>query len=110
MTDIPHLNMRQSMRGISSGQSRGILCRLLASVSCYEFAHRYVHLPHWKQQLPAFSDTSAQVHVSLGHSTVMAEVMYFGTPDGSGHEPAAALHSVLNRLGQLALKVSSISN
>lgn len=69
-----------------------------------------MHLFHWKQQLPAFSVTSAQVHVSLGHSTVMAEVMYFGTPDGSGHEPAAALHSVLDRIGQLALNVSSISS
>lgn len=44
--------------------------------------------------------------MSLGHSTVMAEVMYFGTPDGSGHEPAAALRSVLDRIRQLALNVS----
>lgn len=47
-----------------------------------------------------------QVHVSLGHCTVMAEVTYFGTPDGSGHEPAAALRLVLDRIGQLALNVS----
>ncbi|KAK9906478.1 hypothetical protein WJX75_002571 [Coccomyxa subellipsoidea] len=47
--------------------------------------------------------SKSKVHVSLGHSTVMAEVMYFGTPDGSGHEPAAVLHSVLDRIGQLAL-------
>ena len=39
----------------------------------------------------------------------MAEVTYFGTPDGSGHEPAAALRLVLDRIGQLAINVSVCS-
>ncbi|CAL8462357.1 g1890 [Coccomyxa elongata] len=47
--------------------------------------------------------SKGRVHVSLGHCTLMAEVTYFGTPDGSGHEPAAALRLVLDRIGQLAL-------
>ena len=47
----------------------------------------------------------AQVHVTLGHSTVVAEALYFGTPDGTGQEPAAALSAMIGRIGQLALNV-----
>ena len=47
-----------------------------------------------------------QVHVTLGHSTVMAEAQYFGLPDSSSQSPAAALASTISRIGQLALNVS----
>ena len=47
-----------------------------------------------------------QVHVTLGHTTVMAEAQYFGLPDGSSQSPALALASTISRIGQLALNVS----
>ena len=46
-----------------------------------------------------------QVHVTLGHTTVMAEAQYFGLPDSSSQSPAAALASTISRIGQLALNV-----
>ena len=48
-----------------------------------------------------------QVHVTLGHTTVMAEAQYFGLPDSSSQSPAAALASTISRIGQLALNVST---
>ena len=47
-----------------------------------------------------------QVHVTLGHTTLMAEAQYFGLPDSSSQNPAAALASTVARIGQLALNVS----
>lgn len=49
-----------------------------------------------------------QVHVSLGHTTVLAEPLFFGVPDGCGDSPAAALRSVLDRIGQLAINVNPL--
>lgn len=47
-----------------------------------------------------------QVHVTLGHTTVMAEAQYFGLPDSSRQTPASALASTISRIGHLALNVS----
>ena len=50
-----------------------------------------------------------QVHVTLGHTTVMAEAQYFGLPDSGSQSPAAALASTVARIGQLALNVSHLT-
>jgi len=49
-----------------------------------------------------------QMHVTLGHTTVMAEAQYFGLPDSSSHSPAAALALTISRISQLALNVSTL--
>ena len=46
--------------------------------------------------------------MTLGHTTVVAEALYFGTPDGDGQEPAAALQSMIARIGELSLNVSAL--
>jgi hypothetical protein len=48
---------------------------------------------------------AAQLHVTLGHTTVLAEALYFGTPEGAGEDPAQALSSMVARIGSLSLNV-----
>lgn len=48
---------------------------------------------------------AAQLHVTLGHTTVLAEALFFGTPEGSGEDPAQALSSMIARIGSLSLNV-----
>ena len=48
------------------------------------------------------------MHVTLGHTTVMAEAQYFGLPDNSSHSPAAALALTISRISQLALNVTTL--
>ena len=47
--------------------------------------------------------------MTLGHTTVLAEALYFGTPEGAGQEPAAALQSMIARIGELSLNVRAVS-
>ena len=48
---------------------------------------------------------NAQLHVTLGHATVLAEALSFGTPEGAGQDPAQALSSMVARIGNLSLNV-----
>lgn len=65
--------------------------------------------PHANLYDGSFTTPCAQVHVTLGHSTVVAEALYFGMPDGCGQEPAVALSAMIGRIGQLALNVSAFA-
>lgn len=46
-----------------------------------------------------------RLHVTVGHATMMAEIQFFGLPDGEGEAPAAALQGITSRIGALAEKV-----
>ena len=48
-----------------------------------------------------------KLHVTVGHMTVMAEMQFFGLPDGEGEPHAAALQAITSRIGTLSTKVSS---
>lgn len=50
--------------------------------------------------------TKQRLHVSVGHATVMADLLFFGLPDGQGESPATALQNITSRIGALAAKVS----
>lgn len=47
--------------------------------------------------------SKAKFHVSIGHSTVMAEALAFGLPDGQGVPPDQALQMMLDNLNALSL-------
>lgn len=49
--------------------------------------------------------SKAKIHVTIGHSTVMAEITLLGVPDGHGEPPAEALRNLTQRIGKLAVKV-----
>ena len=48
--------------------------------------------------------TKTKVHVVVGHATVMAELLFFGVPDGAGEPPEQALAGLTRRIGTLAMK------
>ena len=51
--------------------------------------------------------SKAKFHVTIGHSTVMAELVLLGLPDGRGRPPTEASQSLTQRIGKLAVKVSA---
>ncbi len=53
--------------------------------------------------------TKAKFHVSVGHSTVMAELHVFGLPDGQGMDQAAAVQQLMASLQQLATGAAAAS-
>lgn len=46
-----------------------------------------------------------KLHVTVGHTTVMAEIQFFGLPDGEGEPPTTALQKSASRIGDIAQKV-----
>jgi selenocysteine-specific elongation factor len=48
--------------------------------------------------------SKSKVHVVVGHTTVMAELLFFGVADGAGEPPEQALAGLTRRIGSLALK------
>lgn len=48
--------------------------------------------------------SKTKVHVTIGHATVMAELLFFGVPDGDGEPPEHALEGLTRRIGSLAVK------
>lgn len=46
-----------------------------------------------------------KLHATVGHVTVMAEMQFFGLPDGEGEPHAAALQAITSRIGTLSAKV-----
>jgi selenocysteine-specific elongation factor len=46
--------------------------------------------------------SKAKLHISVGHATVMAELLFFGLQDGLGVDKAAAMQQLLANLQQLA--------
>ena len=46
-----------------------------------------------------------RLHVTVGHATVMADLHFFGLPEGEGQPPANALQAITSRIGALAVKV-----
>ena len=49
--------------------------------------------------------SKAKIHVTIGHTTVMAELMFLGAQDGAGEPSAEALRNLTQRIGRLAVKV-----
>ncbi|KAL6765365.1 SelEFf [Haematococcus lacustris] len=47
--------------------------------------------------------SKAKFHVSVGHTTVMASLTFFGLPDGQGVSQEAALVQMIENLGRMAL-------
>ncbi|GFR43158.1 hypothetical protein Agub_g4205 [Astrephomene gubernaculifera] len=43
----------------------------------------------------------SKFHVTVGHSTLMAHLTFFGTPDGNGLPPAAALAAMMGNLAAM---------
>ena len=48
-----------------------------------------------------------KVHVTIGHQTVMGEILFFGLPDGAGVPQSHAFHAVMARMDLLTLQVHS---
>ena len=46
-----------------------------------------------------------KLHVTVGHVTVMAEMEFFGLPDGEGEPRGNALQAITSRIGALSAKV-----
>jgi len=44
------------------------------------------------------------VHVTVGHATVMAELLFFGVPDGAGEPADRALDGLMRRISSLTVK------
>ncbi|PSC71534.1 Selenocysteine-specific elongation factor [Micractinium conductrix] len=49
----------------------------------------------------------SKMHVTVGHATVMADLLFFGLPDGEGEAPEAALAGMQARLAALSLPAGS---
>ncbi len=51
---------------------------------------------------PGRVPSKAKFHVSVGHSTVMADLTFFGLPDGAGTARGAALSAMIANLTAMA--------
>ena len=49
--------------------------------------------------------SKTKVHVTIGHATVMAELLVFGVPNRDGDSAQQALEGLTRRIGSLAVKV-----
>lgn len=50
--------------------------------------------------------TKQKLHATVGHVTVMAEMQFFGLPDGEGEHFTTAGQAITSRLANLSAKVS----
>ena len=50
-----------------------------------------------------------RLHATVGHVTVMAEMQFFGLPDGEGEPRAKALQGITSRIGALSTKARPLS-
>eukprot|EP00197_Chlamydomonas_leiostraca_P012833 CAMPEP_0202860212 /NCGR_PEP_ID=MMETSP1391-20130828/2014_1 /ASSEMBLY_ACC=CAM_ASM_000867 /TAXON_ID=1034604 /ORGANISM="Chlamydomonas leiostraca, Strain SAG 11-49" /LENGTH=406 /DNA_ID=CAMNT_0049539353 /DNA_START=60 /DNA_END=1277 /DNA_ORIENTATION=+ len=50
----------------------------------------------------------SKFHVSVGHATVMADLTFFGLPQGEGVPPEVALAQMIENLGRMSLQGSSV--
>ena len=48
--------------------------------------------------------SKTKIHVTIGHATVMADLLFFGVPDGDGEPAEQALEGLTRRIGSLAVK------
>lgn len=46
-----------------------------------------------------------KLHATVGHVTVMAEMHFFGLPEGEGEPGGNALQAITSRIGALSMKV-----
>ena len=54
--------------------------------------------------------SKSKVHVVIGHSTMMAELLFFGVLDGAGEPPEQALAGLTRRISALAMKACRLAS